>query len=209
MMLMKKNYFKTFLHEGELILGRKNQNGKEYIKSKNLDRDFRALFGCSPVCCSVVWVKCGFSKNVEPKHLLWALMFLRTYDNELTLVTTAKETCRKFFRATIWPIIKKIAELRKKVVSTELVFYVDIYFIFESKILNRYCGKTGSRKIEEKPVRCQLIQLIVQYRNQKEREFQSQENGSRSIQNGVHTNSKEPDYATNSPYVSKREILFG
>ena len=156
------------------------------------------MFGCSPVCCSVLWVKCGFSKNVEPKHLLWALMFLRTYDNELTLVTTAKVTCRKFFRATIWPIIKKIAGLRN-----------DIYFIFKSKILNKYCGKTGSSKIEEKSVRCQLIQLIVQYRNQKEREFQSQENGSRSIQNGVLTNSKEPDYNMSSQYVSKREILFG
>ena len=62
---MPKNYFETFATEGAQILKRKKRNG-EYTNS--FDQDFRSFFGCSPVVCGVIWVKCrGFSQTVRPK----------------------------------------------------------------------------------------------------------------------------------------------
>ena len=133
-MSSKTNLFLLFLNEGEKILGRKKLSNEEFFKSRNLERDFRTLFGCSPVTCSVIWVKCDFSHQVKRKHLLWALMFLKTYGTEATLTVKAGISDRKCFRETIWPIIKKIASLRKREVSTQqkhlCIFNSNLFYIF-------------------------------------------------------------------------------
>ena len=107
-----KNYYQTFAKEGSLILQR-----KQLTLSKSFDRDFRSLFGCSPVVCGVLWVKCKFKNWVEPKHLLWALMFLKVYATEKTLATLAGIGDRQKYRETIWPILTNISKLKKSVVS--------------------------------------------------------------------------------------------
>lgn len=117
-MSSKTNFFLLFLNEGEKILGRRKQSNRDVVMSKTLDRDFRSLFGGSPVTCSMIWAKCEFPQHVKAKHLLWALMFLKTYGTETSLVTKTGTGDRKSFRETIWPIIHKIASLRKKEVST-------------------------------------------------------------------------------------------
>ena len=75
---MQINYFKTFVDEGALILNRKIDSDN-YTKS--FDLDFRSFFGCSPVVCGIIWVHCGgFYAYTKPKHLLWALLFLKSYE---------------------------------------------------------------------------------------------------------------------------------
>ena len=113
---MQKNYFKTFVFEGALILNRR-RNQDNYTDT--FDRDFRSFFGCSPVVCGIIWVKCdGFFSYTEPKHLLWALLFLKSYETEKKLTSIVKISCRQHYRETVWPIILKLSSLRKKVVSS-------------------------------------------------------------------------------------------
>lgn len=120
-----KNYFHTFVKEGSLILQRKRTT-----ISKTFDRDFRTLFGCSLIVCGVIWVKCKFPRWVEPKHLLWALMFLKLYETEKTLATLAGIGDRQKFRETIWSILAKISNLKKSVVSQLFGLLLCNYFSF-------------------------------------------------------------------------------
>ena len=111
-----KNYYKTYVNEGALILNRRQTRG---TYTDSFDRDFRSFFGCSPVTCGTIWVKCdGFSKSTKPKHLLWALLFLKSYETEKKLCVLVGISCRQKYRETVWPIIYKLSSLRKKVVSS-------------------------------------------------------------------------------------------
>ena len=112
---MQKNFYETFLSEGAIILKRREMKG---TYSDSFDRDYRSFFGCSPVVCGVIWVRCnGFSSTTQPKHLLWALLFLKCYTTEKKLSTLVGISCRQHYREKVWPIIVKISSLRKSVVS--------------------------------------------------------------------------------------------
>ena len=41
------------------------------------------MYGCSPEICAILWNiverQCSIYDNVRPKHLLWALLFLKLY----------------------------------------------------------------------------------------------------------------------------------
>jgi len=117
---MPKNYFKTFASAGALILRRQDIEG---TYTDSFDRDYRSFFGCSPTVCGVIWVKCqGFSLSTQPKHLLWALLFLKCYATEKKLATLVGISCRQHYRETVWPIILKLSFLRNSVVSILKVF---------------------------------------------------------------------------------------
>lgn len=47
-------------------------------------RRFLGFFGAKPVVCSKVWFLILFAipTSTKPRHLLWALLFLRGYDTE-------------------------------------------------------------------------------------------------------------------------------
>ena len=69
--------------------------------------------------------KCGFDQGnkIEPKHVLWALMFLKVYKTEKVHATIAGIGDRQRFREIVWPVIMEIASLRKNIVSSKLHFY--------------------------------------------------------------------------------------
>ena len=75
-------------------------------------RRFKALFGVSPLVCTVLWNKIGRSKpkKSSPTHLLWALLFLRVYSNEHTnrALTGVDE---KTFRTWAWRFVCAISKL--------------------------------------------------------------------------------------------------
>ena len=52
-----------------------------------------------------------------PKHLSWAIMFLKLYETERVHITLAGISDRQLFREKVWPILEDIAAQRKFVVS--------------------------------------------------------------------------------------------
>jgi hypothetical protein len=80
------------------------------------DRDFRALFGVGPGVVCQLWQRCSFPPKTMPKHLLWALLFLKTYATEPVLCSIVGTT-RKTFRKWSWPIVKAIAAEAADIVS--------------------------------------------------------------------------------------------
>ena len=62
---------------------------------------FKALCGVHPTVCMIVWGELKWSMLVEdackPKHLLWALIFLKTYTTESSLAV-ALELMRKLYK---------------------------------------------------------------------------------------------------------------
>ena len=76
------------------------------------DRRFRSLFGVSPVGCGEIWIRISpmLPGSGQPKHLLWSLLFMKTYYTEHTLrvITGADE---KTQRKWIWICIKLIAAM--------------------------------------------------------------------------------------------------
>ena len=80
--------------------------------------DFRYLFGVSADTCSVIWNLCDFPPGTEPKHLLWALLFLKVYGKESTMVTIVGGPTRKTFRKWVWLVIGGIASMVPSVVSS-------------------------------------------------------------------------------------------
>ena len=79
-MILTSNHF---LYYANAILERANRDGGFG------DRDFRALFGVGANICSIVWNLCDFPIGTEPKHLLWALLFLKVNGTESVLITIA------------------------------------------------------------------------------------------------------------------------
>lgn len=47
-------------------------------------RKVRSLFGVTPTICAMAWsdVRSTLSRGARPLHLLWALLFLKTYATE-------------------------------------------------------------------------------------------------------------------------------
>ena len=84
------------------------------------ERLFRSLFGCHPQLCVDIWKLCAWKQGTTPKHLLWALLFLKTYGTEDVICSLAG-CSRKTFRRWLWPTVKSIADSKRKVVSATSV----------------------------------------------------------------------------------------
>lgn len=71
-------------------------------------RDFVSLFGVSPRVCAAVWNCTSFDHDVKLRHLLWGLLFLKTYMKETPLMNIACCTCRKTFRKYVWKVLSSL-----------------------------------------------------------------------------------------------------
>lgn len=105
--------------------------GSSILKENYCNRKFRSLFGTSPLVCSKVWNKLNDeSVNTrsegEPKHLLWALILLKTYSTEHVMrsILGADE---KSLRKWVWYYVSLLASL--KVVWYSILFNLMIYYI--------------------------------------------------------------------------------
>ena len=80
-------------------------------------RDFQSLFGSTPEVCSLAWNLLDLVdiEAAAPKHLLWALMLMKTYGKESDLCAKVG-VVRKTFRHWAWLFIIRIASLRPNVV---------------------------------------------------------------------------------------------
>ena len=113
-------------------------------------RRFIGNFGCLPDTCALLWNKCltsgfecfyaevesfktlklkGMKKKTlhqnyppyKPRHLLWALNFLKAYSTEEQKNALGKET-EKTMREWIWKFIEAISSLKNEVVSDDKSF---------------------------------------------------------------------------------------
>ena len=146
MVLVKRHedeYEKVAEEEFELIgmtMLRRSVDGS----AKTLSRRFIGNFGCLPQTCATLWSRClasgheSFMTEVEclktlklkgtnkkliknyppykPKHLLWALNFLKNYAKEAEKLLLGNES-EKTMREWIWRFVEVIAALKNEVVS--------------------------------------------------------------------------------------------
>jgi hypothetical protein len=107
----------AFLDIGLSIIGRS-------VKSKKLARDrFASSYGTEPLIVAIVWdmMKNSNKNSIPdnkpyPKHLLWALMFLKSYDTEMNIASRLRVD-EKTYRKWLWIILPWIATLKREVVS--------------------------------------------------------------------------------------------
>lgn len=88
--------------------------GKTRGKSAKVDtRRFRAFFGVTPKICARVWLllEPNCPSRAMPKHLLWALFFLKVYSNEHVSSVSASAD-EKTVRKWQWIFVKLMAGLR-------------------------------------------------------------------------------------------------
>lgn len=110
-----------------------------------LDRRFKSFFGCSPTICSILWdhidQDVGLAHaRVQPFHLMWALMFLKVYDNEHVNAAFARcneLTFRSWTRAVI--ICLSDMDVVRKMLSTKVRFS-----FYEGKLLMLLLESTSS-----------------------------------------------------------------
>ena len=91
------------------------------IRTRGSMRHFKAVFGVSPLLCSVVWNYMDddekLPRRAQPKHLLWTLMFLKLYNSENVLSSMCG--CEeKTFRKWVWLMLAAIGSLEDVVRTT-------------------------------------------------------------------------------------------
>lgn len=115
---------------------------------RNLKR-FKCLFGVSPWLVSIIW-KRVFCENppvtevtLRPIHLLWSLLFLKTYASE-TLIASYIGKDEKTFRKYNWLVLLHMAHSASRVVR--FFFKLEYSFVIFANIVCihiRFGGRTG------------------------------------------------------------------
>ena len=99
---------KVFIEEASRLFGRDLGNAQSVQ-----ERRFRSLFDVSPRVADRLWMHLmtNLPHNTKPHHILWALLFLKSYSNEVVLsaITGADEKTQRLW---IWKIVRLISELR-------------------------------------------------------------------------------------------------
>lgn len=107
---------KAFEIAAEDLIGDSNpsQSHQKYV----------AHFGVDSLVTAKIWdmTKPSLPTKVKPKHLLWALMFMKVYNSELVFASWAGVT-PKTYRKYCWMIIEAIAKQVRNVVSSKKHFF--------------------------------------------------------------------------------------
>jgi len=91
-------------------------------ESKNKDRTFRACFGASSEIVAEIWGRIEDTidePGAKPKHLLWALVFMKVYSTEEIHRSIVGWPSPKKFRKWSWYFIRKICDLKPEVIRLE------------------------------------------------------------------------------------------
>ena len=104
------------------------REGKSQCKSEKVrNRRFKAWFGTTPKYVELLWDNLILSgslatlRRAEPKHLLWALLFLKQYSREEDHAAQVGGVDEKTFRKWAWFYVHGIAELAPSLVCTVLL----------------------------------------------------------------------------------------
>ena len=99
---------------------------QENFEGRFTMRKFSANFGCTPIVCSKIWEFISFEEGLKPKHLLWALYFLKIYGKNDTMHFTFKVSDRTF-TTWVWKVLESIGVNLPKV--NFFFFFVLIYLL--------------------------------------------------------------------------------
>jgi hypothetical protein len=98
---------------------RRDPDKERSIQTEELE--FRQFFGCGLVVFLNLWNLLTMMDFVPPggtiEHLLWTLMFLKTYANQKVLCTLAGSVSDETFRKWTWNFVDGIVKLEDAVVS--------------------------------------------------------------------------------------------
>lgn len=86
-------------------------------------RRFKAFFGVTPTVCAICWevLKDNLPQGAEPKHLLWALLFLKQYcseHNRRSILGADEKTIRKW----TWLFVDLLSRLDVVMILYSLIF---------------------------------------------------------------------------------------
>ena len=103
-------------------IGREIMNRPSMVRDKgDSHRRFRALFGVDPEVCAAAWdlvgFNFGFPKGCEKVHLMWTLLFLKTYKTENDLAAMLGGIDEKTLRKWVKIMVELLARLESEVVS--------------------------------------------------------------------------------------------
>jgi hypothetical protein len=84
-------------------------------------RKFRSFFGCSTVTAADLWnrIESRLKNRSLPKHLLWSLVFLKTYATEEVHCRMVNWPDPKQYREWVWYILEKIVEIKGDIIKLE------------------------------------------------------------------------------------------
>jgi len=102
----------TFLEMGHEIVG------SRYFSETSAREDFMAWYGTEPLVVALLWRYLAplVVRECKPKHLLWALHFLKSYDVERN-TSRFFRVDRKTYRKWSWYILECTASISHQVVS--------------------------------------------------------------------------------------------
>ena len=112
----------NFLHQAHRMLRLTN-----VLIGSTFEQRYKQTFGLSPFLTSVLWYRLvtaaedtessySLPLSTQPKHLLWALLFLRIYATE-AINANITGSSKKTFRKWSWIVVNAIADLYSTVVS--------------------------------------------------------------------------------------------
>ena len=119
----------VFKNIGLDIVNNSARNGLHQRTDHNITqtakRDFVTFFGVHWTLCERVWNHLDeygpYKRTRKPEHLMWTLLFLRTYSNEKVHASVVNTTT-KTFRKWTWRVAEEIALLEAHIVSACLLF---------------------------------------------------------------------------------------
>ena len=93
-------------------------------KSKDMDRRFKSMFGCSSVVTANLWNRIkssadGIDSGGQPKHLLWALVFLKNHSCIEILCCVVGWPNATTFSKWAWCFVDKIAESKDDLIRLD------------------------------------------------------------------------------------------
>ena len=90
------------------------------------DKVYGQFFGMTPDATCTVWDAISRPKvhgKLLPKHLLWALLFLKQYNSEGVLASISKTT-PKTYRKWIWIVVEGLCSRYSSMVSEQFIIFI-------------------------------------------------------------------------------------
>ena len=96
--LLKTTQTSTMVLRSTFLLLARGILGRSSGRRDSQDRDYKALFGVSLRVTCDVWNVAGFEQDrkLRPKHLLWALLMMKTNSSQSVLAALTQTTRKTF-----------------------------------------------------------------------------------------------------------------
>ena len=117
--------------------------GRNAVAMATAERRFQAFYGTYPFIAAILWYELAVAhpwtqrqNGCQPEHLLWALLFLKTYATE-NLLSAVIGTDEKTYRKWVWFILEGLSRMSPKLVSScfgirevSIILYSHCCFVF-------------------------------------------------------------------------------